>query len=181
MGRRHQRLDAVAAADLERHHRAELRSQQLFLDLDSARNIATVGEPLLADERRPHIRDHCHPIFVGEVERRHHGHAMSLGIEPPHVEEPQIGAAAAPGAEDPSADCQRLKVLEREFFHRAPDSKDAVWAKERNYVAVYLIWRARDSEAHWPGSLEPPSGPSKPILSPVPPVLSGAHQARSPG
>src|SRR5437763_6766876 len=54
---------------------------------------------------------------------------MSLGIEPPHVEEPQIGAAAAPGAEDPSADCQRLNVLEREFFHRAPDSKHAVWAK----------------------------------------------------
>jgi L-alanine-DL-glutamate epimerase-like enolase superfamily enzyme len=48
---------------------------------------------------------------------------MSLGIEPPHVEEPQIGAAAAPGAEDPSADRERLDVVEREFSHRAPISK----------------------------------------------------------
>src|SRR5580693_4249275 len=36
--------------------------------------------------------------------------------------------------------------------------KDPVWAKERNYVAVYLVWRARDPEAQWPGSLEPPGG-----------------------
>jgi hypothetical protein len=47
---------------------------------------------------------------------------MSLGIEPPHIEEPQIRAAAAPGAEDPSADCQRLNIVEREFSHRAPMS-----------------------------------------------------------
>jgi hypothetical protein len=36
---------------------------------------------------------------------------MPLGIEPPHVEEPQIGAAAAAGAEDPGADRQRLDVV----------------------------------------------------------------------
>jgi hypothetical protein len=47
---------------------------------------------------------------------------MSLGIEPPHVEEPQIGAAATSGAEDPSADCERLNIVEREFSHRAPIS-----------------------------------------------------------
>src|SRR5260370_15248329 len=32
--RRHQRLDAVAAADLERHHRAEPRSEQSLLNFD---------------------------------------------------------------------------------------------------------------------------------------------------
>jgi hypothetical protein len=42
--------------------------------------------------------------------------------------------------------------------------------KERNYVAVYLIWRARGSEAQWPGSLEPPSGAGS---SAGPPVANG--------
>jgi hypothetical protein len=32
-------------------------------------------------------------------------------------------AAAAPGAEDPSADRQRLYVVEREFSHRTPIPK----------------------------------------------------------
>jgi hypothetical protein len=53
VGRRHQRLDAVAAADLERHDRVELRSQQPLLNFDRAGDVAAVGEPLLADKRRP--------------------------------------------------------------------------------------------------------------------------------
>ena len=69
---------------------------------------------------------------------------MSLGIEPPHVEEPQIGAAAAPGAEDPSADCQRLNVLEREFFHRAPIQK--MRFGQRTQLATFPTGRPRPSK-----------------------------------
>jgi hypothetical protein len=59
-----------------------------LLKLHGAGDVAAVGEPLLADDRRPHIRDHRDPIFVGEVERDI-SDTMSVGIESPHVEEPQ--------------------------------------------------------------------------------------------
>jgi hypothetical protein len=53
MGRCHQWLDAVAAADLERHDGAELLPEQRLLDFDGTGDVAAVGEPLLADQRRP--------------------------------------------------------------------------------------------------------------------------------
>jgi hypothetical protein len=37
---------------------------------------------------------------------------VSLAIESAHVEEPEIGASAAAGAEDPGADRQGLEVVE---------------------------------------------------------------------
>ena len=119
MGGRHQGLDAVAAADFERHDRAEFLAEQILLDLDGAGDVMAVGEALLADQRRPHIRDHRHPILVGEVKGRHQHNTMPLGIEPAHVEEPEIGTPAAAGAEDPGADRQGLDVIERQFAHRA--------------------------------------------------------------
>src|SRR6516165_7310557 len=65
MGSRHQRLDAVATADLERHQGAKFRAQQPLLNLDSAGDVAAVGQPLLADQRRSHIRNDCNPILIG--------------------------------------------------------------------------------------------------------------------
>jgi hypothetical protein len=59
---------------------------------------------------------------------------MSLGIEPPPVEEPQIGAAAAPGAEDPGADCERLDIVERDFSHRVPISKRSGLGKRTEFM-----------------------------------------------
>ena len=106
MRRRHQRLDAVAAADLQRHDGAELAAGIFLLDLHGAGDVAAVGEALLADQRRPHVRDDRHPIVVGEIERRHQLDPVPLGIEPAHVEEPEIRAAAAAGAEDPRPDRQ---------------------------------------------------------------------------
>jgi len=73
-----------------------------------AGDVAAVGEPLLTDQRRPHVRDDRDPGIVGQLERRHQLDPVPLGIEPAHVEEPEIGAAAAAGAEDPGADRQRF-------------------------------------------------------------------------
>src|SRR6516164_2868246 len=122
MGRRHQWLDAVAATDLERHDRAEFLAQQRLLDPDGAGDIAAVGEALLADQRRPHIRNHSDPIRVGEVERRHQLDTVPLGIKPEHAQEPEIGTPATAGAENPGADRQRLDIVECQFSHQAPIS-----------------------------------------------------------
>ena len=115
MRRRHQGLDGVAAADFERHDGAEFVAEQFLLDLDRAGDVAAVGEALLPDQWRAHVRDHRDPILVGEVERRDQRHPMPLGIKPAHVEEPEIGAAAAAGAEDPGADRKAFDVVEGDF------------------------------------------------------------------
>ena len=111
MRRRHQRLDAVAAADLQRHDGAEFAARALLLHLYGAGDVAAVGEALLPDQRRPHVGDDRDEIVVGEVERRHQLDAVPRGIQPAHVEQTEIRAAAAAGAEDPGADCQRLDVV----------------------------------------------------------------------
>ncbi len=119
MGRRHQGLDAVAAADFERHDGTEFLAQQILLDFDGTGDVAAVGEALLADQRRPHVRNHCDPIVVGEVERRHQPDTVPFGVKPAHVQEPEIGTPATAGAEDPGADRQRFDVVERQFAHCA--------------------------------------------------------------
>ena len=122
MGRRHQWLDAVATANLERHDGAEPLAQQRLLNFDGTGDVAAVGQPLLTDERRPHVGDDRDPVIVGQLQRRHQLDPMPLGIEAAHVEQPEIGAAAASGAEDPGADRQRLDVVERQLPHHAPIS-----------------------------------------------------------
>jgi len=107
-----------AAADLERHHGAELGAQKPLLDLDGAGYVAAVRKPLLADQWCPHIRDDRHPILVDEIQRRDQRHATPLGIEPAHIEKPEIRAATAARAEDPGADRQRLDVVERDLSHK---------------------------------------------------------------
>jgi hypothetical protein len=92
------------------------------LDLDSTGDVVAIGEPLLANERCAHIRDYRHPILIGEGERRQQRHAMSLGIESAHVEQPEVRAAAATRAEDPGADRQRFDVVEGKFSHADPIS-----------------------------------------------------------
>jgi hypothetical protein len=122
MGRRHQWLDAIAATDFERHDRAKFLTEQALLDLDGAGDVAAVGEALLADQRRPHIRDHRDPIGVGDVKRRHQRDTVPLGIKPAHVQEPEIGTPATAGAENPGPDRQRLDIVECQFSHQAPIS-----------------------------------------------------------
>jgi hypothetical protein len=64
MGRRHQRLDAVAAADFQGHRSAKFHAGMFLLHPHGAGDVAAVGEPLLADQRRAHIRDDRHPVVV---------------------------------------------------------------------------------------------------------------------
>ena len=64
---RHEGLDGVAAADLERHHRAELPAEVLLHHGDGERHRLGVGEPLLAHQRRAHVGDDRHQVVVGEL------------------------------------------------------------------------------------------------------------------
>src|SRR5262245_12142912 len=106
----HERLQRVAAADLERHDRVEVAAAVLLHHPHGARDRLRIGEPLLADQRRAHVRDDRHPCIVGQshwVEQRAHD---ALAIELAHVQERQVGAASAAGAEDPGTDRQGLDL-----------------------------------------------------------------------
>jgi hypothetical protein len=106
VSRCHQRLDRVVAADLQRHDGAELPAVILLLHLHRAGDAAAVREAFLPDQWRAHVGDDRDPVVVRQIERRHQRDPMPLGVEPAHVEQPEIGAAAAAGAEDPGADRQ---------------------------------------------------------------------------
>jgi hypothetical protein len=69
MGRRHQRLRAVAATDLDRHHGAEFKAAEFLLHLHGAGDVAAVGEALLADQRRAHVGDDRDTIVIIEIQR----------------------------------------------------------------------------------------------------------------
>jgi hypothetical protein len=84
---------------------------------DGARDGTAVRQALLADERRAHVRDGRDPIVVGEIVRLHQADSVPLGIESAHVEEPEIGAAAAARAEDPGSDGEGFDVVEGELSH----------------------------------------------------------------
>ena len=82
------------------------------ISVDGAGDGAAVGQALLADQRRAHVRHGGDPVVVGELVRRHELHAMALLVEGAHVQQPEIGAAAAAGAQHPGADGQRFDVVE---------------------------------------------------------------------
>src|SRR6266403_654334 len=109
-GRGHERLDRVAAADLERHHGGEAPVQVLLHHPHRALDGARIGEPLLADQRRTHVGDDGHEVVVGEVQRIHQTHDHAVAVEPAHVQQREVGAAAAAGAQDPGADRERLDL-----------------------------------------------------------------------
>src|SRR5437660_686757 len=109
-GRGHERLDRVAAADLERHHGGEAPVQVLLHHPHRALDGARIGEPLLADQRRTHVGDDGHEVVVGEVHRIHQPHDHALAVEPAPVQQREVRAAAAAGAQDPGADRERLDL-----------------------------------------------------------------------
>ena len=84
----------------------------LFHQLDRARDGAAVGQALLPDQRRAHVGHGGHPVVVGQLRRRHELHAMALLVEGAHVQQAEIGTAAAAGAQHPGADGQRFDVVE---------------------------------------------------------------------
>ncbi len=114
MGRRHQRLDRISAADLERHDPAKFLADMLFHQRHGAGDGAAVGQPFLADQRRTHVRHRRDPVVVGELLRRHQLHTTALLVEGPHVQQAEIRAAAAAGAQHPGANGQRFDVVERD-------------------------------------------------------------------
>ena len=115
MRRRHERPHAVGAADLHAHQRGEAPADVALHDRHGARQREAVGQPLLADQRRAHVGDGADPVVVGEVGGIHELHAMAVAIERAHVEQRQIGIAAAARAQHPGADGERFDVVEREL------------------------------------------------------------------
>src|SRR6267143_3577370 len=109
-GRGHERLDRVAAADLERHHGGKAPVQVLLHHPHRALDRARIGEPLLADQGRAHVGDDGHEVGVGEVHRIHQPHDHAVAVEPAHVQQREVRAADAAGAQDPGADRERLDL-----------------------------------------------------------------------
>jgi hypothetical protein len=70
----HEGLDGVAAADLERHHGAELPAEVLLHHLDGERHRLGIREALLADERGAHVGDDGHEIVVRQLGGIHERH-----------------------------------------------------------------------------------------------------------
>jgi hypothetical protein len=91
---RHQRLDRVPTADLERHDSSELAAGMFLHQRDRAGNGAAVGQPLLTDQRRTHVGYSGDPIVIQEFGGGHQLNAMTVLVEGPHVQETEIGAAA---------------------------------------------------------------------------------------
>src|SRR5205823_11694969 len=107
---RHERLDRVAAADLQRHDGSEAATEVLLHHPHRMLDRARIGEALLADERRPHVGDDGDEVVVREVQRVHQPHDDAVAIETPHVEQREVRAAASARAEDPGPDGQRLDL-----------------------------------------------------------------------
>ena len=61
---------------------------------------------------REAVRIHADPVGVIEIEGRHQLDPVPLGIKPAHVEEPEIRAPPAAGAEDPGPDGKRFDVVQ---------------------------------------------------------------------
>ena len=80
--------------------------------------IGTRGSAL-ALVQSEHVRDLLpggareHTIVIIKIQRRHQLHAIAFRVEPAQVEQAQIGAAAATGAENPGADGKRFDILKR--------------------------------------------------------------------
>ena len=56
-------------------------------------------------------------FLIGEVERRHQRHSVPFGIEPPHVQEPEIWTAPTTRPQDPGPDSERFDIVQRELRH----------------------------------------------------------------
>src|SRR5439155_1191325 len=106
----HEWLDGVAAADLDRHHGPERAAEILLHHRDGAGDGLRVGEPLLSDEGRTHVRHDRDEIVVGEIVRIEQVDDGAGTVQLPHVEEAVIGTAAAARAEDPGADRERFDL-----------------------------------------------------------------------
>ena len=111
MGCDHEWPDAVAAADLHRHHGVEPAARVELHEPCGTGNGLMVGQPLDADERRAHVGDDADPVVVTEVRGRHELDATALAKEHPHIEHRQIGIAAAAGAQNPGADGERFDIV----------------------------------------------------------------------
>jgi hypothetical protein len=110
-GGREERLHAVAAADLDRHDGIETPAQIRLHRQHRPGDHAWVGEPLLADQWRAHLRDHRDQIVVGELQRVDQRDPAALTAELLDVEQAVIGIAAAAGAEDPGAGGEVLQLV----------------------------------------------------------------------
>ncbi len=83
------------------------RAARVMVWLSVRRSWPTSGAPMLATTPTQSV--------IVEVGRRHQMHATAFLVEGPHVEQGQVRAAAAAGAQHPGADGQRLDIVGREL------------------------------------------------------------------
>ncbi len=72
---------------------------------------AAVGQAFLVDQRRAHVGHGGNQVVVGEILRLQQRDAAPLCVEPAHIEQAEIGAAAAAGAQNPGADGEAFDIV----------------------------------------------------------------------
>ncbi len=87
-----------------------ISTARAMLRLSASRSCPTSGAPMFDTT----ATQSSSPRSSGDITR----HSMPLGIKPAHVQEPEIRAAAAAGAENPRPDRQRLDVVEGDVLVR---------------------------------------------------------------
>jgi hypothetical protein len=97
---------------------AELLAEVLLHHGDGQRHGLGIGEALLADQRRAHVGDHGDHVVVVQLGGVHQMARDTLSVELPHVEQREVRAAPAPGAQDPGADGQALDLIQGDRSHR---------------------------------------------------------------
>ena len=119
MRRRHQRLharcrrrsrSAITPRNLRPRCSSITSTARAISRLSTSRSWVTSGAPILETTATVVVVEH---LRVHQVDPR------AFAIEPAHVEQGVIGAAAASGAEDPGTDGQRFDVLGGELSHAA--------------------------------------------------------------
>ena len=83
-----------------------------------------IRQALLAHQGRADAGDHCDEIVVGKSLRIHQRDTRSAVVQGEKIDVGEIRIAAAAGAEDPGAGCQRFELVAPDLAHQT--SADAV-------------------------------------------------------
>ena len=105
------RLEGVAAADFDRHHRGEAAAEILFHHPHRLGGEGGIGQPFLPDQRRSHVGDDGDQSVIVEIGGVHQVYPDAIGVELAHVEVGEVRRPATPGSEDPGTGRQRLQFV----------------------------------------------------------------------
>ena len=107
----HEGLQAVAAADFQRHDGAEALAAVFLHHAHRLDREMRIGQPFLADQRRAHARDHRHAVVLVQVHGVQQRGAIALLVKLAHVEQFLVRITAAAGAQYPGAHGQGFHLF----------------------------------------------------------------------